>query len=292
MRRTTAAGEGRTAPSNSEMITSFSGTSGREAIKSSKLELETVIFAKLFAKRGRSQSGIVTTYTGRHRRNSDGSGVTARLDAAQRTAPVTNPQAKEYYLSYISTVPTGMKRQREGPSNTPSPSDNTNIITRPPPKRAKASQACSSCRKHKTRCELLESWSNPSRCHRCDVLSITCSFEANAPPNPVPVVDNSPEAAAQQRLLRTILSVPEPNPDRCLEQAQAEMNESTPRPTVMPAWEFLKIPGMPDWTATPMLAMLTLSKMAFKNQPTIQPAANITFIEVLTGDQIQHLLDV
>ncbi|KAI0254725.1 hypothetical protein BJV78DRAFT_872379 [Lactifluus subvellereus] len=184
-----------------------------------------------------------------------------------------------------------MKRLREAPSNTPSPSDNTNVITqRPPPKRAKASQACTSCRKHKTRCELLESLSYLSRCHRCDVLSITCSFETNAPQNSV--VDNSPVTTCRQRLLRTILSVPEPNPDRCLEPTQSEINGSTLRPTVTSAWEFLKVPGIPDWTATPMLAMLTLSKMASESQTTIQPTANLTFTEVLTGDQIQYLLGV
>lgn len=39
-----------------------------------------------------------------------------------------------------------------------------------------------------------------------------------------------------------------------------------------------------------MLAMLTLSKMARTEQPMIQPVSNLTFTEVLTGDQRHYLL--
>lgn len=39
-----------------------------------------------------------------------------------------------------------------------------------------------------------------------------------------------------------------------------------------------------------MLAMLTLSKMARTEQPMIQPVSNLTFSEVLTGDQRRYLL--
>lgn len=68
-------------------------------------------------------------------------------------------------------------------------------------KRPKSSQACSSCRKHKTRCELID---NPSpsdahsgtgyRCHRCKVLNIPCSFESSefAPPMPAARATPSP----------------------------------------------------------------------------------------------------
>lgn len=65
-------------------------------------------------------------------------------------------------------------------------------------KRPKASQACASCRKHKTRCELIDSdepkvdggndkdqsssTSSPApyarRCHRCTILRLPCSFES------------------------------------------------------------------------------------------------------------------
>src|SRR5712691_568623 len=101
------------------------------------------------------------------------------------------PEEQDYFHSQPSSCTTGMKRQREGPSNTPS--ESTEVSTkRAPAKRAKANQACASCRKNKTRCELLEFTSYYSRCHRCDVLSITCSFETNAPP--IQPTDDTPHA--------------------------------------------------------------------------------------------------
>lgn len=188
-----------------------------------------------------------------------------------------------------------MKRPCEGsssntgvPCSVPSGSDDPST-TRPHAKRPKTSQACTSCRKHKTRCELLDSASR-SRCHRCDVLSITCSFETNAPPARAAEC-SSPAAAFRQRLLNAILSTPPPrNSDECLEQTPSDAPCSSTRSTATSPWEVLKVPGIPDWSATPMLAMLTLSKMARTMQPMIQPVSNLTFTEVLTGDQRRYLL--
>jgi hypothetical protein len=140
-----------------------------------------------------------------------------------------------------------MRRPREGSSNTDVPcsvplSNNDPSTTRPPAKRPKTSQACTSCRKHKTRCELLDPASR-SRCHRCDVLSITCSFETNAPPTQAAEYHDSPSPVAvfRQRLLNAILSTPQSNSDKCLEQTPSDARCSSPR-TSCP-WEFLKVPG-------------------------------------------------
>jgi hypothetical protein len=184
-----------------------------------------------------------------------------------------------------------MKRPREGSSNTAVPSCSSDVSTiRPPAKRSKTSQACTSCRKHKTRCELPTSASLLSRCHRCDVLSITCSFETNAPP--IPAADDSPLAVARRRLFDAILSPPQSNSDKCLEQTQSDASSSSPRSAATSPWGFLKVPGIPDWTATPMLAMLTLSKMTRTEQPMIQPVASLAFTKVLTGDQRRYLLSL
>jgi Fungal Zn(2)-Cys(6) binuclear cluster domain len=189
-----------------------------------------------------------------------------------------------------------MRRPRErSPSNTavspcsvPLAPDPT--TTRPPAKRPKTSQACTSCRKHKTRCELLDS-ATRSRCHRCDVLSITCSFETNAPLTQA-AAENSPSSVAvfRQRLLNAILSTPQSNSDKCLEQTPSDARYSSPQSTAACPWQVFKVPGIPEWSATPMLAMLTLSKMARTEQPMIQPVSNLTFTEVLTGDQRRFLL--
>lgn len=189
-----------------------------------------------------------------------------------------------------------MRRPREGspsnstvPSHSVAPGNNDPSTTRPPAKRSKTNQACTSCRKHKTRCELLDSASR-SRCHRCDVLSITCSFETNAPPTQAADYSSSPVAVFRQRMLNAILSPPQSNSDKCLEQTPSDARCSSPQPTVSSPWEFLKVPGIRDWCATPMLAMLTLSKMARVEQPMTQPVSNLTFAEVLTGDQRHYLL--
>ncbi|KAJ7028676.1 hypothetical protein C8F04DRAFT_1289686, partial [Mycena alexandri] len=53
-----------------------------------------------------------------------------------------------------------------------------------PAKRTKASQACQSCRRQKSRCEILDLSPQPGapatiRCHRCKVLGAECSFETS-----------------------------------------------------------------------------------------------------------------
>ncbi|KAH9006782.1 hypothetical protein EDB86DRAFT_2868239 [Lactarius hatsudake] len=160
-----------------------------------------------------------------------------------------------------------MKRPREDSSGTPSPSGlNSAATERPSAKRNKASRACTSCRKHKTRCELFEPSSHHSRCHRCDVLSIACS--------PTNTVTNAHRTC----------------PNKCdeptCEPTQSELLGSTPRYNMVSPWEFHKVPGIPDWTAVPMLAMLTLIG------PTVRPGTNPVFTEVLSSDQRRHLLSL
>ncbi|KAH8824943.1 hypothetical protein DL96DRAFT_1611340 [Flagelloscypha sp. PMI_526] len=53
-------------------------------------------------------------------------------------------------------------------------------------KRPKTNQACSSCRKHKTRCEVLDTAAIPYRCHRCRVLNVRCSYEEMEHPPGIP----------------------------------------------------------------------------------------------------------
>ncbi|KAJ7792681.1 hypothetical protein B0H14DRAFT_2930159, partial [Mycena olivaceomarginata] len=69
-----------------------------------------------------------------------------------------------------------MKRSRE----------NKDDSARGGTKKPKSIQACTSCRKHKTRCEILDPSRSPVRCHRCQVLTLQCSrttlgFDWSAP---------------------------------------------------------------------------------------------------------------
>ena len=213
--------------------------------------------------------------------------MTQYLFGAQRPLRV-GPQRSALSLRNRTLLPSSsftadMKRQREDPLNTPLPSETTKVATKRAAKRAKANQACTSCRKNKTRCELLESTSYHSRCHRCDVLSITCSFETNAPP--IQPADDTPHTLDRRRLLNAIFS-----PQSLAEKSQCDTPGSNPPPES--PWEFLKVPGIPDWTGTPMLAMLTLSKMACEVQPPMQQIPHLAFTDVLTADQRHHLLSL
>ncbi|KIK04743.1 hypothetical protein K443DRAFT_407231 [Laccaria amethystina LaAM-08-1] len=62
-------------------------------------------------------------------------------------------------------------------------------------KRTKSSQACASCRRHKTRCELLGDISPQAhiKCHRCQVLGIECSFETS---DSIHIIPQTPQASS------------------------------------------------------------------------------------------------
>ncbi|KAF7970263.1 hypothetical protein HWV62_24528 [Athelia sp. TMB] len=164
-------------------------------------------------------------------------------------------------------------------------------------KRPKSSQACSSCRKHKTRCELID---NPSptdagvgyRCHRCKVLNISCSFEtsefapalhaqhARATPSPPPYLrpygntsgagteppriapQNNPAALTHHRISSSVSSPHAAPPTPAIDPQQKEdyikIEDLFPLPPNAP-WGLVKVPGGFDWTATPMLAMQNIT---------------------------------
>ena len=88
----------------------------------------------------------------------------------------------------------------------------------PPAKRAKASQACLSCRKHKTRCEMLDGDNSGAQCHRCKVLSLSCSFEDGSGPSPAPSSARvlQPEIPAQPNIDRRSSLPPSKKPQDVL----------------------------------------------------------------------------
>ncbi|KAI0068692.1 hypothetical protein BV25DRAFT_1817603 [Artomyces pyxidatus] len=181
-----------------------------------------------------------------------------------------------------------MKRSHEtsqgSPTTASSPDTPTDSSKRSSSKRTKSSQACTSCRKHKTRCELLDSNSYLSRCHRCEVLSISCSFETNAPPRAHPI-DESPQATFRRQFAAAVLSHPSKNGDDPSSEAHSGRGNCSP-------WDFIRIAGIDDWTATPVLAMQTLSRAACPEQPSVYPnGTSFTFSEIITNDQRRYLLN-
>ncbi|KAH8834754.1 hypothetical protein DL96DRAFT_1975 [Flagelloscypha sp. PMI_526] len=74
-----------------------------------------------------------------------------------------------------------MSSQQEAGGSPDSPTSRPEPQFKPGPKRPKSSQACLSCRKQKTRCEMInEDEKFLGKCHRCLTLNQPCSLEATA----------------------------------------------------------------------------------------------------------------
>ncbi|KZT21571.1 hypothetical protein NEOLEDRAFT_740853 [Neolentinus lepideus HHB14362 ss-1] len=173
-----------------------------------------------------------------------------------------------------------------------------NISDSQPTKRRKSRQACVACRKHKTRCETLDNDSRLRRCHRCDVLSILCSFEnsdivldnsspygtsAEGPESPSTALpseskDQAPSACLPPSLLSPASYIPasrEPHEWSNSLTAEALLAD---RPTDSESF---------DWIGVPMLAMQEL----LRRQVSIPrgPVAS-SIHDTLTTHEIDSLL--
>ncbi|KAJ6590986.1 hypothetical protein DFH09DRAFT_191307 [Mycena vulgaris] len=166
-----------------------------------------------------------------------------------------------------------MKRSRE-------PKDDSR--TGPGSKKSKSIQACTSCRKHKTRCEILDPSKSPVRCHRCQVLALQCSYEETIMPT-----------ASTSRL-------PSPTPESSgVKPSQSKPTVAYPAhiPPTDRLWSFVEHNGI-DWSA-PMLAIQQLSKLPYAHfnpaaqpPPSALPAGELTLSRILSEERIRYLLDL
>ena len=168
-------------------------------------------------------------------------------------------------------------------------------------KRTKSSQACSSCRKHKTRCELLDSPSEgPYRCHRCRVLNISCSFESSDFAPPLQHVSQSSPGSSFPSARAQYISEPArispPNISHSLtsgseKRITIKMEDLLPLPPK--PWGFVKVPGGFDWTAAPMLAMqnITTNRTQLDSDQSIGDI-NVSLGRILSPDTVQSLLNM
>ncbi|KAF9048191.1 hypothetical protein BDZ89DRAFT_754424 [Hymenopellis radicata] len=162
--------------------------------------------------------------------------------------------------------------------------------------------ACASCRRSKTRCEVL----NPAsaRCHRCEVLGVSCSYEVN-PPSPgetatpatpaAPLVStgsppsstSSPDSSSSSRQT-SLPPVTTPNgvsywtsPPLMAVRLETTRSQSL--------WSF--IPQALDWSA-PTVAVQTLLQQAAINE-TPPPLPNDQSLhDVLSPAEIEHLIAI
>ncbi|KAJ7473307.1 hypothetical protein FB451DRAFT_1367315 [Mycena latifolia] len=129
---------------------------------------------------------------------------------------------------------------------------------------ARPIHACASCRKMKTRCEILEPRTTPVRCHRCKVLAIECSYGHTQ----VPITRQRLGAENASMMRRT-------------DPSSGLMGFVAPEKDV-------------DWSA-PMLAIqhLTPSATPSTTAPTnTNTNADISLSGMLPECRIDHLLDL
>ncbi|KAJ7628374.1 hypothetical protein FB45DRAFT_748179 [Roridomyces roridus] len=181
-----------------------------------------------------------------------------------------------------------------------------------PAKRSKATQACASCRRQKSRCEILEVPGGGEavtviRCHRCKVLNQQCSFETSdiihfrpkPVPRPGPLHTPSPTAST--------VSTPTSRLDSPYDGLNALANAASQAtqtanngyvngmhpedlvPTAQtPIWGTL---NRQDWTAAPILAMQELVRCP-RSESSIEPPSGGRMSEILGAAEINSLLDI
>lgn len=157
-----------------------------------------------------------------------------------------------------------------------------------PPKRSKTNQACTSCKKNKTRCEVLDASQISRQCHRCKVLDLPCSFEAAAtfivPQSVLPSSDlhnaalkNSPgevESYASTSNLQVS--------DYDIERLELPVPPNA-------SWGKTTVHGAADWLATPMFA---IQKVAIQTSTSdaFMTQVDEALRDILTLDGLQSLL--
>lgn len=190
-----------------------------------------------------------------------------------------------------------------------------------PAKRAKASQACLSCRKHKTRCEMLDGDNSGAQCHRCKVLSLSCSFEDNSRPSPGPssARGHQPEIPTQPNIdRRSSVSLPTKPQDVLVDDGRrpSKVWGDTPSDTLSPfraqpgdveevellhperllpekhsPWGFLKLGGF-ESNMVPMLAIQALTRSGINTAESHRTKVDQTLLHLLGREQVKYLVDM
>lgn len=192
-----------------------------------------------------------------------------------------------------------MKRSHEGKRSDKTKED----AVSPAIKRPKSIQACTSCRRHKTRCEQLDgAVSGSLRCHRCKVLNMRCSFDNQ---NAAPVASAStprkesplrPDTACQIiDDMHTKLSPRNPSPSEHGSERGIRARNLQPEDlvhTLDKPWGFLKVPGGFDWTATPMLALQELALRSRHKETQTVDNWDISLHGIIADVQMNQLLEM
>ncbi|KAK6974954.1 hypothetical protein R3P38DRAFT_3128742 [Favolaschia claudopus] len=194
----------------------------------------------------------------------------------------------------------------------------------PPTKRTKASQACASCRRQKSRCEIIPVDVRAVagapvviRCHRCKTLDIQCSFETSELIHfsPRTIVQSSPPASSSSPTvvsplqssnnagLTTLATVASSRPN--VEEGPSSVPAAANVPHITGSFgmrpeDLVPTAATPiwgsisrlDWTATPMLAIQELIRC-----PRTDAAARVLpsaekLSDILSSAEITSLLEI
>ncbi|KAJ6625104.1 hypothetical protein B0H10DRAFT_2003701 [Mycena sp. CBHHK59/15] len=185
----------------------------------------------------------------------------------------------------------------------------------PVPKRTKASQACASCRRQKSRCEILDVRGAQAgtpvtvRCHRCKVLGVECSFEtsdlihflpkpAATSTSPAASVAVSPSEDLMQvdsyGGLNTLAAVASSRPKssetaavKSIPSRYGMLPEDLVPTATTPIWGCT---SRVDWTATPMLAIQELVR--FPRTEGGPEVISGRLADILSPSEITSLLEI
>jgi len=192
-----------------------------------------------------------------------------------------------------------------------------------PAKRAKAAQACLSCRKHKTRCEMLDRDNSGAQCHRCKVLSLSCSFEhgSGQSPGPSSAHGQQSECSAQPTIdRRSSVQLPKKPRDVPMDDTMKQHPKGwgdtfsdTPLPFRAPPreveevelldpqrllpekhspWGFLKLTGGFESTMVPILAIQALTRNGTSTAEPSRTKVDQTLFHVLSREEVKYLVDM
>ncbi|KAJ6558059.1 hypothetical protein B0H19DRAFT_127431 [Mycena capillaripes] len=163
----------------------------------------------------------------------------------------------------------------------------TQIVASTSLKKSKVN-ACLSCKKNKTRCELLDTTTSPVQCHRCQVIGIHCSYEETL----VAAVPESPPEPPAPRVNPASNSNTAPQTFR----PRPEISFQYKMPPTDRMWEFVSKDHEPiDWSA-PMLAIQNLARLPPITNPTNLASSSspreTSLANILDQVQIRYLLEI
>ncbi|KZP06732.1 hypothetical protein FIBSPDRAFT_966191 [Athelia psychrophila] len=145
----------------------------------------------------------------------------------------------------------------------------------PSQKRSKKNQACTNCKKNKTRCEVLDTSNVHSLgCHRCKVLSLPCSLE-----------DGEVQGDSPSEVAASFSAANAPNVSTSIHNFERAEFPVPPNSE----WQVF---GAPDWLETPMYAIQTLARQGHPSDGEFMNHVDACLNDILGANTLTSLLQM